>query len=76
MERFAREDVRAVLADFEIGSARRAADVDATEEVILLTSEAYAKTDVATLINALMAVLPHIKVWVVEDGPRWLSEPI
>src|SRR5690348_7764763 len=34
--RFVREDIRAVLANFGISHARRAADTDSTEEAILL----------------------------------------
>jgi hypothetical protein len=28
------------------------------------------------LTRALMVILPHMKVWIAPDGPRWKSEPI
>lgn len=76
MERFAREDVREVLARFGVDSARRASTTDATEEVILLGPVDADRVDVNALTLALMEVLPHTKVWVTADGPRWTSEEI
>ena len=77
MERFESEDVRRVLAQFDISSASRAADTDSTEEIILLNSEDMARIeDVEQLTRALMVVLPHKKVWVTELTSRWKSEPI
>ncbi len=76
MERFAREDVREVLGRYGISDARRAADTDETEEVVLLNEAVYRQVDVDGLTRALMEVLPHMKVWVAPDGPRWVSEPI
>ncbi len=76
MERFAREDVMEVLGRYGIASARRAADTDESEEIILLSEEAYRQVDVDALTRALINVFPHMKVWVAPDGPRWTSEPI
>jgi hypothetical protein len=76
VERFAREDVREVLQRFGLQSARRATTTDVTEEVLLLDSEALAAVDLQVLTRALMDALPHTKVWVVEDSPRWSSEPV
>ncbi|MHB1819149.1 MAG: hypothetical protein ACYCO9_14070 [Streptosporangiaceae bacterium] len=76
MERFAREDVLQVLGRYGIASARRAADTDESEEIILLSESVYKKVDVDSLTRALMDVLPHVKVWVAPDNPRWSSEPI
>lgn len=76
MERFAREDVRQVMHDFGIESCRRATLTDATEEVFLLAPEAIAAVDTDALTRALMEVLPHIKVWVVEDSARWSAESV
>ena len=76
MERFAREDVRAVLARFGVSEAMRATTVDPTEEVVLLGDQDFASVDVQALTLALMAVLPHTKVWVVQQHPLWTSEPI
>jgi hypothetical protein len=76
MERFAREDVLAVLARFGVSSAMRASPLDPTEEVFLLSREDFQSVDVRDLTLALMAALPHTKVWVAEAGPRWSGEPI
>jgi len=76
MDRFAREDVRAVLRRFGMGSARRAPDSDDTEEVILLAESDYQKVDVDALTTALIDVLPHKKIWVTKDNPRWVGEPL
>ena len=76
MERFAREDIRLVLRDYGIESCRRAITTDPTEEVFLLTPDAFAAVDVDGLTGALMNVLPHTKVWVVEDMPKWSSQPV
>jgi len=76
MERSAREDVREVLRRFGIGSARRASTTDATEEVILLAPADAEVIDADELTLALMNVLPHKKVWVTADGPRWTSEEL
>jgi hypothetical protein len=76
MERFAREDVRAVLASFDVMNARRATTTDSSEEVILLARADFAAVDVQALTLALMDTLPHTKVWVAEEHPRWTSEPI
>lgn len=77
MERFAREDVREVLARFGVTQASRATTTDSTEEVILLAAADFAAVDVQALTLALMDTLPHTKVWVTEEHPRWVStEPI
>ncbi len=76
MDRFAREDVMEVLGRFGISAARRAADTDDSEEIILVSEGTYKHTDVDSLTRALMDVLPHVKVWVAPDNPRWSSEPI
>ena len=76
MGRFAREDVRTVLACFGIAEASRAITTDSTEEVILLVKEDFDRVDVRALPLALMDVLPHTKVWVAEAHPRWSSEPL
>ena len=76
MDRFAREDVMRVLGQYGISAARRAADADGSEEVILVSPGAYEQVDVDGLTRALMDVMPHVKVWVAPDGPRWSSEPI
>jgi hypothetical protein len=76
MERFAREDVLEVLERYGVTSARRAADTDESEEVILLSESVYKEVDVDGLTRALMEVLPHVKVWVAQDNPRWSSESI
>jgi hypothetical protein len=76
MERFAREDVLEVLRKHGVTSARRAADTDESEEIILLSANDYAEVDVDRLTRDLMDVLPHMKVWVAPDNPRWSSESI
>lgn len=76
MGRLAREDVHAVLSRFGIAEARRAITVDSTEEVILLAEQDFEAVDVRGLTLALMEVLPHIKVWVAQEHPRWSSEPV
>lgn len=75
MERFAREDVLAALARFGVAGASRATTTDSSEEVILLAKADLESVDVQELTLALMDVLPHMKVWVVEEGPRWVTEP-
>ena len=76
MDRFAREDVMQVLSRYGINAARRAADADGSEEIILVSPGVYEQVDVDGLTRALMDVLPHVKVWVALDNPRWSSEPI
>ena len=76
LEPFARQDVRKVLDRFDIGGARRAADTDSTEEVILLGEGDYRRVDVENLTRELMIVFPHTKVWVALDSPLWTGEPI
>ncbi len=76
MDKFAREDVLHVLGRYGITAARRAADTDESEEIILLSEAVYKAIDVDGLTRALMEVLPHVKVWVAPDNPRWSSEPI
>ena len=77
MDRFTREDVMDVLRRYGISSARRADNSeDETEEIILLADETYARVDIDALTRALIDVLPHKKVAVIRDGPRWPGEPI
>ena len=76
VDRFAREDVMEVLDRYGIGAARRAADADGSEEIILVSQSAYEQADIDGLTRALMEVLPHVKVWVVPDNQRWSGEPI
>jgi hypothetical protein len=76
MERFARADVREVLSQFGLTHATRATTTDSTEEVIILAKRDFDSVDVTALTTALMEVLPHTKVWVVEEHPRWSSEPL
>jgi hypothetical protein len=68
--------VREVFARFGVADAKRAADADPTEEVFLLTPTAMASVDPDEITRALMTVLPHTKVWVVEDSARWSSESL
>jgi hypothetical protein len=76
MGRFAREDVRTVLATFGISKATRATTTDSSEEVILLSKADFAAVDVRALTRALMDTLPSTKVWVAEEHPRWKTEPV
>lgn len=76
VERFAREDVRLVLHDHGVKSCRRAVTTDTTEEIFLLPPETLGTVDVNGLTRALMDALPHTKVWVIEDTPKWSSEPV
>jgi hypothetical protein len=76
MGRFAREGVWAVLRRFGVTSAARAASTDPTEEVILLQTADIERVNVDQLTAELMGVLPHTKVWVAPDHPRWASEPL
>jgi len=76
MDRNTREDLRTVLAEFGVGPARRAVRTDPSEEVVLLRSGDYARIDPAVVALAIMRVLPHVKVWVIEEHPAWESEPL
>jgi hypothetical protein len=76
MDRFAREDVMEVLGRFGVSAARRAAGTDSSEEIILVSEDVFKHLDADGLTRALMDVLPHVKVWVAPDGPRWSSEAI
>lgn len=76
MDRVAREDVMRILSRYGIGAARRAADADDSEEIILVSPSLYEQVDIDGLTRALMDVLPHVKVWVAPDHPRWSGEPI
>jgi hypothetical protein len=73
---WARKDIRAVLARFGISSARRAVDTDATEEVILRSPDDFARIDPREVTIAVIGVLPHTKVWVVEEHPLWDVEDL
>jgi hypothetical protein len=73
---WAREDIRAVLAQFGVSSARRAIPLDPTEEVILLSATDFARIDPREVAMAIMAALPHRKVLVAEEGPRWDTEAL
>ena len=74
--RFAREDVLPVLASFGITSAERATGTGVDEEIILLRHDDFARIDVRAVTVALMGVLPHVKVWVIERHPAWSTEPV
>jgi hypothetical protein len=76
MERFAREDVWEVLRQFGVTHATRATTTDPTEEVIILAERDFESVDVTALTTASMEALPHTKVWVVKEHPRWSSEPL
>ena len=76
MEQFAREDVREVLSRYGVASAGRAVPADPTEEVIILDASDYERVPVDELTQALMVVLPHMKVWVAPAGDIWESEPL
>lgn len=76
MERLARRDVLAALARFGIEGVRRAIPIDPTKEVFLVSSDDFARIDSDAVCLALVDVLPHTKVFVAQDGPRWRSEPI
>jgi hypothetical protein len=76
MDIFAREDVMEVLSRYGISAARRAADTEALEEIILVSESIYMQVDVDGLTRDLMDVLPHRKVWVVPYSHRWSTEPI
>jgi hypothetical protein len=76
MERFAREDVREVLARFGVVTARRVVDTDASEEVLLLRLDDFESIDPDELALAVMEVLPHMKVWVISEHPAWTAEEL
>lgn len=76
MDRFAAEDVRAVLKSFGVESSRRATTTDSTEEVILISQSDFDRVDVEALTLALMNVLPHTKVWVAPNNTLWSSEDV
>ncbi len=76
MGQYTREDIWSVLRDFGVTQASRATTTDSTEEVILLPKQQMATLDVHALTVALMRVLPHKKVWVVQEHPRWTTEPL
>lgn len=71
-----RSSALAVLARYGVGECRRAVTVDATEEVLLLAPDTMAALDVDAATRAVMAVLPHRKVWLVRDSEQWNSEPL
>jgi len=75
MGAFARKDIHVVLARSGISSARRAVTTtDSTEEVILLSKRDFAQIDANEVTIAVTAVLPHRKVFVIEDHPLWATE--
>jgi hypothetical protein len=76
MGEFPTNSVREILAKHGVERSRRAVPVDPTEEVLLLANPDFRRVDVAGVVRDLMEVLPHTKVWVVEDGPKWKSEPL
>jgi hypothetical protein len=64
------------MRSFGITAARCATTTDDAEEVFLLSPPDLFAVDVKALTQALAAVLPDTKVWVVQDTARWVSEPI
>lgn len=76
MGRFAREDIRAVLASFGISSATRVVGTGEDEEILLISRGDYDRTDNTAVTTAVMDVLPHVKVWVIPESPTWESEPL
>jgi hypothetical protein len=75
MERFAREDVVAVFRRFGERNVRRVTDSDETEAIFLVEND-IVDPELTKLTLALMDVLPNTKVYVITDGPRWISEPL
>ena len=80
MEILAREDVLSVLKSFGVARACRATTVDETEEVIFISAEDFSALETNNrrddLTLALMDVLPHQKVWLAAEHPRWTTEPL
>ena len=76
MDPLDRENVRAVLARFDVLSAQRATDTDSSEEVILVQAEDFARIDPGEVTVAIMDVLPSTKVWVVEVSGLWQAESL
>jgi hypothetical protein len=76
MGRWARGHVRAVLARFGVAAARRARNTDPTEEVILLSSADFARIDHDEVALAVMEVLPHTKVLIIEESHFWSTEDL
>jgi hypothetical protein len=76
MDQFTREHLRAVLSDFGVSSARRAVGTDPSEEVLLLEPGDHRRIDPTEVATAIMGVLPHVKVWIIEVHPAWESEPL
>ena len=64
------------MQEFGLTSARRAVPLDPTEEIFLLNAAEFARVDGDALTRALMDALPHAKVAVIEEHPRWESEEI
>jgi hypothetical protein len=44
--------------------------------VILLANQDFESVDVRGLTLALMDVMPHAKLWVIEEHHRWSTESI
>jgi hypothetical protein len=65
-----------VLARYGIAEAQAAGSADPTEEVILVDKADLDGVDVNELTQVIMDVLPHLKVWVVENTSKWNSKPI
>ena len=76
MESFPRKDVLAAFAQIGVTNVRRASPVDPGEEVFLLSADDFGRIDAQSATVAVMDVLPHTKVWIVEDGPEWHSKLI
>jgi hypothetical protein len=77
VEPFPRREVLTILAMYGIADARRAKQQgNETEEVILVSPEAFQRIDEREVSLALRRVIPHTKVWVVADVPPWVGNPI
>ncbi len=76
MDDLTRKDVHTVLGEFGLAAAGRAVGTDASEEVIPLSAEDFARVDPDAVARALMEVLPHTKVWVIQAHPGWTSQPL
>jgi hypothetical protein len=76
MNVFSLRAIKAVMNEHGVVASRRAQPIDPTEEVFLLDHEDFQRVDEDWLVRDLMIALPHNKVWVVEDGPKWKGNPL
>ena len=81
MDRFTRDDLRAVFQEHGIGAVWRAtpnpyAEPDDYDETFLIEPDRYQSADLDALYRSVCALLPTTKVGIIPLDPAWSVEPL